>query len=346
MNSLSAFRYVGDVRSFLTWWREELSACVPERVKALSSRLGQSEIRLGRDRVEIDRIEGEIGRTFTDDRALEAQDQEGWEQLGALLLGTRTRLFLEPRDFWHTRLSLPARARSNLRSAIALQLHLIAPLHPDLLEWTWRVERRDKTHIHLVVAMARRSRLDRIVELFEAQDLASPPLCCMTELGPLQLRGGVAIHRSPASRQERQMAAVAALLVAMIPLLTLFGTYLLTFTNETKLTQLRAQVSPKLVAEQRARQTINLRRALAPMAQRLPVSTVLGELSAIVPDNSYVQHLTYDANGGIEFILVGELDKTAQETVGKGTRRLAVSQTSPPAQAESVAQSGFRASLR
>ena len=94
MNGLASFRYAEDVRGFLSWWRDELSACVPERVKALSSGLGRTDIRLARDRVEIDRIEGEVGRTFTDNRPLEALDQEGWDQLGALLLASRTRLFL------------------------------------------------------------------------------------------------------------------------------------------------------------------------------------------------------------------------------------------------------------
>lgn len=346
MSRLSSFRYAEEFRRFLAWWRDELSACVPERVKALSSRLGRTDIRLARDRVEIDRIEGEIGRTFTDNRALEALDQEGWEQLGALLPGTRTRLFLDPRDFWCTRLSLPAGARTSLRSAIALQLHLIAPLQPDLLEWAWCVERRNKAHIHIVVAMARRSRLDRIANLFAQQDLAPPPIFCMTELGPLQLRKGVAVRRSPASRQERQMAAMAALLLATVPLTTLFGTQLLRFTNEAKLTQLRVQIGPKLAAEQRVRQAASLRRALAPMGQNLPVSTALAELSTIVPENAYVQQLAYDLNGGIDFTLAGDLDGAAQESVGKGTKRLAVSQASAPIEGEAAVQTSFRVSLR
>ena len=346
MNGLASFRYAEDVRGFLSWWRDELSACVPERVKALSSHLGRTDIRLARDRVEIDRIEGEVGRTFTDNRPLEALDQEGWDQLGALLLASRRRLFLDPRDIWCTRLSLPAQAGTSLRSAIALQLQLIAPLQPDLLEWAWCVDRRDRTHIHLVIAMARRARLDHISELFALQDLAPPPIFCMTEVGPLQVRKGLAIRRSPASRRDRQMAALAALLLASIPLSTLFGAQLLAFTNEAKLTQLRMQIGPKLAAEQRARRAINLRRALAPMAQGLPVSTALAELSPIVPEKTYLQQLTYNLNSGIDFTLAGELDKAAQEAVTKGTRRLAVGQTSAPAQGEPNAQSGFRASLR
>lgn len=304
-------------RAFWAWWKSELEPLVPDSVRRLRKPVPRADLHISREEILIDReIEG-IGERHREERPLEALDSEGWGELADLIEGARARILLAFPDVFATRLTLPAAARSRLRSAVGLQLRQHAPVDPDRLIWACRIVRGDGREIEVVVAMARADRLAAIQALFERQGMAAPTIVARVEGRDIDLAPGADGSLTPERRRMRRALALAALLLASVPLSTWTGASLMTAFEESRAQALHKQLAPRL-AEDRARaRDERVRQALKRVFELPSASALIENLALGLPDSAFVVRAERHYDGRFTFDAQARDREELEETLGQ-----------------------------
>lgn len=311
------------------WWTGELMAMVPERLRPDPTALPRADIRPAPDTVRVEIVRDGVGQLFAEAKRLEELDEEGWAELKLLIEGSRPRIVLEAPDAFVTTLVLPKAARGRLKSAVRLQLSQVSPVEPDLLLWSMKAKEAGEK-VDVLVAMARRERVERLQALFEAQDLDPPPVFAATADGMIELaRGGRATGAM--TRLANRPWAIAALLLATIPFTTALGATILRASAEGRIETLEKGAGPRLRSEAEARQSEALRRDLRPLVSRPSISTTLEEIASRLP---MTDHVRAARQGGDRILLftIETPDAEAAEKALKGSRllpHLAVTDVAP-----------------
>jgi len=326
--SLSDHDWRTALRSFLRWWLGELSSLIPAAWQQ-RWRIGAAvTIHPAADHVRIDLIEGEDGRTFREDMAIEDLTAENWEEIRSFLTDRRASVELPSSEAHILRLDLPVAAMRDAHSAVAVQLLHRAPVAPEKLYWALSRVEHHATAARATVVLARRSRLDDLAAQFEAQDIASPPIVVRLDGEEAILRGGLAVNLSPQRRSARRTRAAAALLILSIPI-TLFGVAeLLLWSGEREVATLRKDNAPKVKALALATQTDLLQRALAPLAQRPVISAALADLAGALPPGTTLATLSID-DSRMEVALASEIKPDEVAAIARKARAFVLVPSSP-----------------
>jgi hypothetical protein len=275
------------VRDFRTWWAGELGAMVPESLRRLRKPPPRSEVHSGGEGILLDREVQGVGERFAEPRRLEQLDEPAWAELGALIHGTRARLILSPPDVFVTRLTLPLAARARLRTAVALQLRQVAPVEPEHLVWNCRAIEEDRKSVIVLVAMARATTVERLAGLFEANGLAPPPMVARSGERELELIDGEDGSLTPERRKWRRASAIAALMLATVPLTSWGAASLLTWNEERRAEAMHRELGPRL-AEERARALEDRARYALKAVLELPAASSQIEALALgLPDSAF-----------------------------------------------------------
>ena len=300
------------------WWTGELIAMLPERVRPDPARKSSAAIRPGGKSVEIEIVRDGVGQLFVDSTPLEDMGAEAWAELASLIEGSRTNIVLSPPDVFVTGLGLPKAARRRLKSAVALQLSQTAPVAPELLRWAMLAKDAGEDRIEVRVAMARAERIDRLQGLFEANEIAPPPVSAVTQEGLLQLAPGRRLGAAGGSRLLASPSVIAALLIASIPVTTALGATLLRAAAESRIEMLEKGAAPRLKAEAGARRSEALRRTLRPLATRPGVTATIEEMAARLPLTDHVKSVEQGSDRMLR-IAVETPDAEAAEAALKGS---------------------------
>lgn len=334
-----------DAMQFLSWWRDELSACIPDDLRRrVEQRSRRVTIRPARDCVEIDVVTGAEGRTLREDAPLDQLDDAGWAQLEGLMEDAVSRIRLPERSVFRTNVSLPVAAVRNIRPAIELQLPLISPLLPSAVCWAYRTGIRTADRIGVAVFLARKAELDLITDMFDRRGLVAPPIEVASAEGPVVLRAGRARFRSPERKEKRIAVAAGLLLLATIPLTIWAGSAFAVWMGGRALETLRAQVAPISAAARRAEIADGRRRAIAPLTHQAAVAPVLDDLAVALPETAYLDNFRFSGRENIGFVVAGQVDGDTGRAIQKASQLLQVS--GEDAEGEEGAPLDFRARVR
>lgn len=289
---------------FLRWWGSELA----DTVRALNPRSKPNgpavRILIEPDCVAVEQRQGDSAERFVEARSFDSFDAGAFAELGALIAGTRPRLVLQPPDIFTTSLALPLAVRSRLDAAVALQIAEIAPLRPELLVWTI-VERETRDErLHVRIAMAKRARIDTIVERFVEHDLPVPIICAAdgdegTPFPQARSQGWAGVDFG-----RHGFALLSAMLLATIPLTTLAASAVLSVRAGWRAAALEQPVRDIRSAERTAKRMEERRHLLAPLYRQPAAATILNALAKSLPPGDWLRSIQRKADGALTLTVV------------------------------------------
>lgn len=262
------------------WWTGELADMIPPRLRMGA---GEATILFSYQTVRIERRIGTRLEIHADERAVEDLDEEGWAQLLDLVEGLSTRIMLESPLCWTGTVVLPKAARARLQTAAELQLPHAAPIREEFLVWKAVIREARGDEIDVAIPMAKRALIDGLDARFADHGLKTPPIIVRASDGERLLRPGPRqIRRERGVRDWLLTGAVAV--VAATPLMIAAVAALLTSLNQDRIAALKASLAPKIAAEERWRRDEAVRREIASLSERPPVSDILAQLDERVPE--------------------------------------------------------------
>jgi hypothetical protein len=302
---------------FLRWWVGELADIGRSLRREGPAPSGDVRIFLDPQSVVVERVNGDVGERFVEEKPLDQFDETAFAELGSLTAGARVRLCLRPPDIFATTIILPLAARSRLESAVALQMGEIAPLKPELLIWAIADRSVEAGMLHVRIVMMKRSRIDAIREAFEAHGLPTPVICAVDEERetPFPAQGGGKAFRLDMNRHG--WAVIAALLLMSIPLTTLTGSAILTARAGWNAQALAPQVRDIRAAQHMASRMEEHRRLLAPLYVQPGAANILDELARRLPHDDWLRVIYRRPNGALSFTVVTN-DEAALDTALRG----------------------------
>lgn len=288
--------------NFWRWWSRELVELVPVNVRNRMGGAAHSIIRLEKNRVRIDRVIAGSGESFADERALEALDDEAWEELRTLTEQTRCTVLLQHPDIYTTSVKLPRIARRHLVSAVELQLDEISPLQPHLIRWVTHDPRIEGDKVVARVTMAKLARLKGISETFLTKGWNA-----------VRIEGDVGdrtvpLHHARAEEEEPKLVRrhawiVAGLLLASVPVSTILTAATLTVIHEQQAEEARDIARPKLAAQRQYRRLATVREGMAAVYGHPPIMQRLNYLAAALPASGFVRAIDQRPDGTLELLI-------------------------------------------
>jgi general secretion pathway protein L len=291
------------VAQFLSWWRSELLAAMPpawrEWLAAERAMVTVAPVADGWRvrRVRVERIEAE--ETIAADRELLLQsverlrpDQEQAPRQVLLLPVERT---------LRRRLTLPLAAEEHLESVLAFEMDRQTPFRADQVYFDHRIHKRDQTARTMLVELLAvpRSELDRVLQgvgglELDAADVASGEVAAGFNLLPSERR---------ARRADQRLRLNAILAVSAVALLWLVMWQSLAL-RERAIEQLEEEMA---VTSAAAMQSAELKRQLRDAieganflarkkSEQAVVVDVLAEVTRLVPDDTWLERLSFVGN--------------------------------------------------
>lgn len=303
VTALLSGRVASVLADFWRWWTTELRGIWHALPLRRTNQAAQSLIYLERDRVVVERIMEDQGERFVEDRPLASFDEQGFAELRSLTDGSSVALMLSAPDIYTARLSLPRAAAARLRSAIELQLSVVAPLKPELLAWVITDIRRSGEKLEISVTMAKRAKLNALRDLLSQND------CDDWRIGIAGMPGTVfgdegstAGTSLPFLHSKWLIGSVLAF--ASIPFTIILGAALLTAQAEARADALQENAKTNRLAMRNAALHEEQRQALMPLIATPGVATLLNELALTLPETDWLRSCERHADGSMAFIVV------------------------------------------
>lgn len=288
-------------RRFVAWWRAQLLAMLPPRLREWPTlQPGELQLLLQDDSVEV------TVTTGAERRALAIFDTRAGQTPGPLRafvrqkVSQRTRVtLLLPRErLLVCTLTLPAAATENLRQVLGYEMDRHTPFSAERVYFDYRISAARADQIDVELYVATRDTVDRALELARQLDLHPQAIGIAGTAQP----GAAALNLLPAglrpprySRRQRldaALGALIALLLAAIAAIPFWQQARAIALLEAELGQAQAAAAAAFgVRDRRDALLASLERIRA-HRQALP-STLqsLDELSARLPDNTWLQRV-------------------------------------------------------
>jgi general secretion pathway protein L len=291
------------VAQFLSWWRSELLAALPpawrEWLAAERAMVTVAPVADGWRvrRVRVERVEAE--ETVAADRELLVKSAErlrpDHEQ------PPRQVLLLPVERTLRRRLTLPLAAEEHLASVLAFEMDRQTPFRADQVYFDHRIHKRDQTARTMLVELLAvpRSELDRVLQgvgslELDAADVANGEVPAGFNLLPPERR---------ARRADQRLRLNAILAVSAVALLWLVMWQSLAL-RERAIEQLEEEMA---VTSAAAMQSAELKRQLRDAieganflarkkSEQAVVVDVLAEVTRLVPDDTWLERLSFVGN--------------------------------------------------
>ena len=273
------------LRQFWDWWSGELAAVFRVPLTAVGTSRPSVTIFPQQSQVTAERVADGIGQRFVDECALDDLSDASWDRLREIVDDAAVRVVLSEPDTMAVRIALPRAARSRLRPAIALHLSEHLPIEPELAVWGIVEQRAAGADILVELIVARAAQVEDINRAFAEHGLLTPQIAGRIGEREVMFSRG---ERPALKASERRPLLLAAVLVAIAPVLTLVGAELLIAQNEAAIARLEAELAPKREAARLAREREQLRAGLATLPA-LPLSTLLDDVAANLPQSAHLQ---------------------------------------------------------
>jgi len=305
---------------FLRWWRAELLALVPERVRQVSRPQGRLVVKFEGDAAanlgfetptkftalgQVDRLadEGAADRV----RAILVEARRAFP---ALHEGWGVCLRLDPRSALIQTIELPLEAAGNLREVIGYELDRYTPFRAEQVYYGYRVLPRDKAAERLAVEviLVPKEAADEALARARELGLAVERLDVASRSGEGGSAGGLHVpaigaeNRSP-NRRIRALTVAAVILLVIAFALPFVATQrkAAAMVEEAAALRARAQMSEGTRSELQAirgeQDFLVERKARTPM-----VSDLLLEVTRLLPDDTWISEFQA---GGAELTITG-----------------------------------------
>lgn len=262
---------------------------IPNELKTASASRNHLDIYSYSDHVVIESVLKGEGQRLEEDCCLENLDEECWQDIIALSEKLPPRLFLSPHDFHAINIRLPARAMSDPRSALSLQLPLYCPLNISQIEWEYFKAGDDKIHADFTIVIARSSRLNQIEMIFADNGAMPPTIAAKIDEHVLSFREPLIMSKGFTQDRKLQLRVASFLLLLSIPLTIILGSSFTIANNEEYARVLEADAKPKIIAWRDAQQQENLRRKLIPLSGRQTLIPKFNDLATLLPETMWVR---------------------------------------------------------
>jgi len=298
---------------FWRWWTAELAGIArafrPERRKSGN----KVRILVEPARVSIERLTGDTGERFIEERPFEALDSDAFADIAELIGDTMPALILHAPDIFTTSLTLPKVAASRAVSAVALQMVELSPLRPDLLSWSIAERRVEGDSLHVRVVMAKTARIAALRERFAEHGLALPLVYAADGAGDVRLASAEDAGSPLFDWRGKRLWLIATALLATIPFTTLAGSAVLTARANNAVQALLPEVRERQASRREARQMEERRELLSPLAQQPGAATVLNALAKRLPPTDWLRQIERGPAGSLRFT-VATSDEAALDT--------------------------------
>lgn len=292
------------LRTFLTWWRDELSGLVPERVRQVFAR--------GRPETVLAQVEEDgfvvVGDAPGGARADELQRrQEALAQLASIAKpGTAVGVRV-PIDLCFARtVELPMAARNDLQRILDFDLERATPFkHKDV--YTGHVveaEAATRGKLSVLQLVAKRETIDPLVADVRAAGLVVGFVDCWSDRPSLGMPINFLEPRGPGNGGRRRvlrpapaLAGLAVLLGVSALVLTIWGYERALADLQAKAGQARAQAATvRGILERSDAVVADLARLQDLKLKRVPAIQVLEEVSRILPDSVWLSELRLEGD--------------------------------------------------
>lgn len=290
------------VHDFWTWWSDELREMLPNSLRGEPTERDRFDLFMTDGETIIETVHHGAGRKMQEACSLEELPVESWEQIAEYAEVRKARLFLDDSDFLVLPVKLPRASASQLRSALALQLPNLVPMEPHLLDWNYVELDRNDLHIELALIIAKSERLDALEDLFTRQELMPPAFYAKHEHKTVTLRKPLEIARKPLEDRKMQIAMAMAVMLAMIPVLTIGGARMMTSIEIDRAASLEEELAPRLSAEKIIAREEMTRRAASPLLNMPSASNRLEKLAQNLPETDWTVSAEQQPDGSFEFV--------------------------------------------
>lgn len=287
-----------DPEAFLRWWGAGLSACLPP---PLRRRLGGSPprllVELEGDRVIFRRNE-DVEAREPDEYPLQALVEGDLRDQGRALRGKarRVELCLPAQKVLSRTVALPLVAESRLQQVVGFEMDRITPFARDQIYYDVRVLDRQPSarRIRVRVNVVLRTFLDPLLERLREMGLPSDRVGVVGEADEVDL---LPPERRPRERPlvrrlQWTLAVMALVLSAMAAALPLWQQRSLVQDLMRQETAARRQAESVVALRERLDESIESSRFLLQKRQASPlIVELLNELTVILPDSTWVEHL-------------------------------------------------------
>ena len=302
------------LRQFWAWWRDELLACVPQRLRDLAVRhIPRALIRADAHGVDVLQITGTAQSHYQDDTMLRDLHSEGWDEVAGLIAERRARLVLDAPLSFQRDLPLPRGSWANARRVLDLQLSRIAPIDPDGVAWSWTAEARHGA-MWATIAMVRRADIIAIDAACTARGIADPTIAVPGPSGLIIVRQGEDGSMTPARARDRRWMLAALALLAATPLLSLGAMTMARGAVAGDIAVLSDEVGPKLAARTRADRARQALVLLRPVLSQPSVSAISEALANALPARARLDMLMVNDSGLVQVDVRGS-DAATLESV-------------------------------
>ncbi len=315
--NISVSSFADTAHDFWGWWSDELASMLPAAMRGEATQRDRFDMFLGPDETVIEVVEQGAARRMQEPCSFDALSEEAWEQIEGFAEVHRLRLFLGDPDILEIPVTLPRASSGQIRSALALQLPSLVPIMPDQIDWDFIELSRDEKEIHILLGMARSSRLDALEQVFAEQGLMPPTFCAGADKNTFVLRKPLELAGSPISDKKMKLGITVAAMLAVIPIATISGAELLTSLNLDRAGRLENDLAPRLGREKEAQREEMVRRAAAPLLNIPSASNLLENLAQKLPASDWAVSSTQMPDGDFEFVADMANREAAEEALRK-----------------------------
>lgn len=301
------------VESFFRWWRNELTAMLPQKYFELFSRsVNQLRVVISASEIVVYHENGgrtgELGRhirTRTDKPQSSSEQVEAHAQQGLLMTQiqalktkpSRIILAIAPGLSLTKELQLPLAAQQDLTQVLTFEMDRQTPFRADSVYFDYRVIRRDTARKQLTVCLGvvPRALVDEALAPLSALDLRMSQPGIATDSS----WDGRTFSLTRASDQQGLLSRVNPLLLALNGLLLIVVVFLPFYHQRSERTALSTQLNQ---VREAANGAMSLREQVDRLAQEIkvavdrksqwpPMVEILNELTMVLPNSTWLNRL-------------------------------------------------------
>lgn len=304
-----------NAQAFLVWWRDELLACVPQRLRAIwVNHIPRALIHADGHATDITMMSGKTHSQYSDETMLRDLGATAWDDVAVLIAERRTVIALAAPLSFQRDMPLPRGSWSNARRVLELQLERIAPVTPDAVAWSWTAEARNGT-MWATIAMARLSDIAAIDAACDPRAVATPTIAVPGPSGLIIVRQGKDGSLTAERRRDRRWMLVAFALLASIPFTGIAALAVARTSVSGDVAVLMEEVGPKLAQRARADQARRALSTLRPVLKQPALADIAERLARALPPSARVELLAIQDGGLVQADISGSDAGTLAEAL-------------------------------
>lgn len=293
-------RWTGILSYYWRWWVGELTDIIPSRLRTASRARNRLHIHLHEDRLTIEAVVAGNGQQFLTEHGLDKIDRETWQQIANLCTDQEPYILLGEHDYYSVDFDLPRAARGYLRQATSLQISLLSPLNPDLVDWSVIEKRVSRKAVTATLFLAKKSLLDETEDRLRQHEI-NPSV-----MGVWLDDNAVALRRfdnqasgTPKILQPRNIYWISLLILLLTPVTIGLAAKVMLAANNSDIAKMERELAGKSAGNRLAKYHEDNRQKVAAISQTPSLGFQLKTISRSLPEDNFVETVSMDQSGQI-----------------------------------------------